>query len=79
MGLSDYRKRAGKTQKVLAEEAHVSRETIVRIESGDRRPSPAVAEKIREALGMDVATMWKVLYETEHIDVGTEPSAREAG
>ena len=57
-----YRQKKGLTQEKLAAIVGVKRESIARYESGERRPSPDVAERIAQALGMDVATMWAVLY-----------------
>jgi transcriptional regulator with XRE-family HTH domain len=63
--LAIIRKNKKLTQSALAKFVGVKRESIARYESGDRRPSPAVAEKIAEALGMDIPTMWGVLYGTK--------------
>lgn len=56
------RKATGMSQKELAAKVRISQSAMSKIESGARRPSPAVAERIARALGMDVATMWAVLY-----------------
>lgn len=62
MNLSTFRKSRNLTQSQLGDAVGVKRESIARYESGARQPSPAVAERIAQALGMDVATMWAVLY-----------------
>lgn len=60
--LGRRRRDAGYTQEKLAQAVQVTTRALQSYESGTRRPSPAVAERIARALGMDVATMWKVLY-----------------
>lgn len=60
--MQNIRKAKGFTQTSLAKEVNVSQRSIASYESGARRPSPAVAERIAMALGMDVTTMWAVLY-----------------
>lgn len=62
MTLGERRKQAKMTQEQLAERIGVRRESVARYETGERSPSPAVAERIAEALGMDIETMWRVLY-----------------
>lgn len=62
MTLGTVRKSKGMTQRQLAERIGVRRESVARYETGERRPSPAVAERIARALGMDIETMWAVLY-----------------
>lgn len=62
MTLVEIRKQAQMTQAALAKRVGISRVNIARYESGARRPSPAVAERIAKALGMDIETMWTVLY-----------------
>lgn len=62
MTLGSIRKSLHITQKQLAKTIGVRRESIARYESGTRRPSPAVAERIAKALDMDISTMWAVLY-----------------
>lgn len=63
MRLVDYRKQAKMTQEELAIKAKVTRETISRLESGTRRPTPEVAIRLAKALDMDMETMWAVLYQ----------------
>ena len=63
--LSSIRREKGHTQKTLSKEVGVTLRAIASYESGTRRPSPAVAEKIAKALGMDVPTMWTVLYQSK--------------
>lgn len=60
--LSQTRREAGLTQSQLAEMVGIGRISIARYEAGTRTPPPKVAERIAEALGMDVETMWRVLY-----------------
>ncbi|NLG57630.1 MAG: helix-turn-helix transcriptional regulator [Clostridiales bacterium] len=61
--LGSIRREKGMTQTVLAKRVGVTQRAIASYESGTRRPSPAVAERIARALGMDVETMWRVLYQ----------------
>lgn len=77
--LGAMRKTQGISQEKLAAIVGVRRESIARYESGTRRPSPAVAERIANALGMDISTMWTVLYSTRRIDVATDPDAASSG
>lgn len=60
--LKSIRLARGFTQSALAQMANIPRENIARYESGTRRPSPEVAERIALALDLDVPTMWQVLY-----------------
>ena len=60
--LGNIRREKGYTQSSLGKKVGVTQRSIASYESGTRRPSPAVAERIAQALGMDVATMWVVLY-----------------
>ena len=60
--LGDIRREKGITQAVLGEAALVSQRSLASHEAGTRRPSPEVAERIAQALDMDLETMWAVLY-----------------
>lgn len=60
--LGSIRKEKGLTQQQLADAVGVTKRAIASYESGSRRPSPAVAERIARVLGMDLETMWRVLY-----------------
>mgnify|MGYP001119314784 CR=1 FL=1 len=73
--LGSIRKEKGLTQQQLAEAVGVTKRAIASYESGSRRPSPAVAERIARVLGMDLETMWRVLYRQE----GLSPIPTVAG
>lgn len=50
------------SQLQLANELKVSQSTISKIESGERRPSPKVAEKIRETFHLTHQQIWEMFY-----------------
>lgn len=60
--LGEIRRSKKITQAALGKQVGVTQRAIANYESGARRPSPAVAERIARALGMDIETMWAVLY-----------------
>lgn len=51
--LRETRKRAMLSQAELAERAGVSRDAIVRLETGKRRAQPATGRKLAAALGVE--------------------------
>lgn len=59
LDLKKARKDAGKTQRELAEECHISFKTVCAIERGRMRPSVEVAKRLADALGLD----WTRFYE----------------
>jgi putative transcriptional regulator len=52
------RRQAGLTQQDLASAVHVSRQTIITMESGDYAPSVYLAIKIARMLGTTVESLW---------------------
>jgi len=63
--LSNIRRARNITQKVLADAVGVTQRAIANYEAGTRQPSPEVGEKIARFLGMDIPTMWEVLYRSK--------------
>ena len=50
------------SQATLAERIGVSKRMVTYYESGDRRPSPQVAEKIGKELGLTREELWEMFY-----------------
>lgn len=55
-----HRKKAGVTQKELAKNVGVTRQTIIAIEKGNYTPSVALAIKIAEFFGTTVEKLFKI-------------------
>ena len=53
VNLRAYRNKMGATQKEIAYKSGISRVFYTNIETGKRRPSPEVAQKIADVLGFD--------------------------
>lgn len=62
MKLKDYRKAAKMTQSQLASKVDLTRIAIARYESGERRPSPEIAERIALVLKIPARCMWETFY-----------------
>ena len=62
MRLDEARKKHKLTQTALGEAVGVSQRAISSYEAGARKPSPIVAMKIANVLGLTVAEMWEMLY-----------------
>jgi putative transcriptional regulator len=56
--IRSVRKDAGMTQQGLAAAVHVSRQTIIAMETGDYAPSVYLAIKVARALGVSVESLW---------------------
>ena len=56
------RKEKGLTQEALAELLDVSQSTVTAYETGTRRPSPAVVNKLIKIFDMTVADAWEMFY-----------------
>lgn len=52
----------GKSQAQIAEMAGISQRMYSAIETGERRPSPEVAEKLAEIFGLSIEEMWRLFY-----------------
>ncbi len=57
--LKHYRTKKGHTQSYIAHLCKISRASYANIESGRRRPSPEVAQRIANVLGFD----WTEFYQ----------------
>jgi transcriptional regulator with XRE-family HTH domain len=55
--LTALRERSGMSKSELAERAGVDRTLVTRIESGDRRATPAVMKKFADALQVSVVAL----------------------
>ena len=58
MELKTIRKKKNLSQFAVARKAGISRGSYANIESGKRRPSPEVAQRLGECLGFD----WTIFY-----------------
>ena len=53
------RKRRKLTQQQLADKVEANRVTIAKLEAGTRQPSMALARRIADVLGEDIATLFE--------------------
>lgn len=68
MNLQHKRNIAGLTQEGLARRLGLKRITIARYENGTRRPSPEIANRIGNILGLSKDELWAMFYEKENAD-----------
>ena len=59
----ELRSKKGVTQEVLADEMHVSRQTIIAIEKGNYTPSVLLALKLAGFFNISVEKIFKISYE----------------
>lgn len=59
-----------RTQEDVAAAIGIDRASYTRIENGQRRPSPEVAEKIGRLFGLSIEDIWQLFYSTP--EPGTE-------
>jgi transcriptional regulator with XRE-family HTH domain len=57
--IKDFRHRRGWTQEELAQRVGVAPNTIARIESGNRRPSLGLLERLARTLNVDLARLFR--------------------
>lgn len=70
MELREMRKRRNLSQKALGRLIGLSQRAISAYESGDRRPSPEVADRIGKIFKLSREQIWEMFY-------GSEPSGRK--
>lgn len=66
--LKEFRVREGLSQRQLAKKIGCSGVTLCQIESGERNPSPKMAKRIGEALGVTFAAVFSVASEENFFD-----------
>ncbi len=62
MTLATLRKQKRMTQQSLGCKVGVSQRAIANYEAGTRRPSPTIAQRIANVLGLSLAEMWVMFY-----------------
>ncbi len=65
VNLQHSRNNAGLTQEGLAHRLGLKRITIARYENGTRRPSPEIATRIGEVLGLSKEELWEMFYDKD--------------
>lgn len=70
MTMQECRKAKGMTQGALAAQVGVSRVTIARYESKVFRPSPDIAARIANILGLTIEQTWDMFYAEPHRETG---------
>jgi len=61
--------------KELAKKTGVSHQAIYYYESGKKRPSPEIANRIGEILGLTKEELWEMFYNKERANHATLPDA----
>lgn len=67
--LKEFRKKANLTQEELAEKINVSRQTIVKWESGESEPTISIAKNIAELFGVTVEEMVGITSRNKEISI----------
>ena len=62
MDLKMMRNKKGITQAELAQELGVSQRAVAAYELGERRPSPEIANKLRQIFELSVEEIWEMFY-----------------
>lgn len=55
---SEFRRAKGKTQEQMAEELNISQSTITAYETGKRKPSVKVLERMMDVYGLTLNEVW---------------------
>ena len=62
--------RGNMSVKELAKRTGVSHQAIYYYENGKKRPSPDIAARIGEILGLSKDELWEMFYDTDHKPTG---------